>query len=139
LATRDEKDTTRGRSRVLQEAVNGTLVRGLSSPEVRESLDLCLACKGCLSDCPTGVDMATYKAEVLHQTYRRRLRPRSHYTLGWLPRWADVAARAPRLANAVTRSRLGRRLAKWGAGVDQRRSLPAFADRTFREQWAERS
>src|SRR4030095_9456355 len=98
-ATRDEKDTTRGRSRVLQEAVNGTLVRGLASPEVREALDLCLACKGCASDCPTGVDMATYKAEVLHQTYRGRLRPAAHYSLGWLPRWAAVASRAPRPAH----------------------------------------
>ena len=101
LATRDEKDTTRGRSRVLQEAVNGALVRGLASPEVHEALDLCLACKGCLSDCPTGVDMATYKAEVLHQTYRGRPRPAAHYSLGWLPRWAAAASRAPRLANLL--------------------------------------
>ncbi len=138
-ATREEKDTTRGRARVLQEMLApGGPVRDWRSPEVHAALDLCLSCKGCSRDCPTGVDMASYKAEVLHQSYRRRLRPRSHYTLGWLPRWADVAARAPRLANAVTRSRLGGRLAKWGAGVDQRRSLPAFADRTFRQQWADR-
>jgi Fe-S oxidoreductase len=124
---------------VLQEMLApGGPVRDWRSPEVHEALDLCLSCKGCSRDCPTGVDMASYKAEVLHQSYRRRLRPRAHYTLGWLPRWADVAARAPRLANAVTRSRLGGRLAKWGAGVDQRRSLPAFADRTFRQQWARR-
>ncbi|WP_232807065.1 FAD-binding and (Fe-S)-binding domain-containing protein [Geodermatophilus chilensis] len=138
-ATREEKDTTRGRARVLQEMLApGGPVRDWRSPEVHEALDLCLSCKGCSRDCPTGVDMASYKAEVLHQSYRRRLRPRSHYTLGWLPRWADVAARAPRLANAVTRSRLGGRVAKWGAGVDQRRSLPSFASRTFREAWAER-
>jgi Fe-S oxidoreductase len=66
------------------------------------------------------------------------VRPRSHYTLGWLPRWADLAARAPRLVNAVMTSRVGGRLAKWGAGVDQRRSLPAFAPRTFRASWADR-
>jgi FAD/FMN-containing dehydrogenase/Fe-S oxidoreductase len=138
-ATREEKDTTRGRARVLQEMLApGGPVRDWRSPEVHQALDLCLSCKGCSRDCPTGVDMASYKAEVLHQSYRRRLRPRAHYTLGWLPRWADVAARAPRLANAVTRSRLGGRLAKWGAGVDQRRSLPAFADRTFRQQWHSR-
>jgi FAD/FMN-containing dehydrogenase/Fe-S oxidoreductase len=138
LATRDEKDTTRGRSRVLQEAVNGTLVRGLASPEVHESLDLCLACKGCLSDCPTGVDMATYKAEVLHQTYRGRRRPAAHYSLGWLPRWAALAARAPRLANRLLATPVlaaaGRRL----AGVDPRRPLPAFADETLRARWRRR-
>ncbi|HWD43325.1 MAG TPA: FAD-binding and (Fe-S)-binding domain-containing protein, partial [Actinomycetota bacterium] len=101
LATRDERDTTRGRSRVLQEAVNGSLVGGLSAPEVHEALDLCLACKGCTSDCPAEIDMATYKAEVLHQTWRGRRRPAAHYSLGWLPRWAALAARAPRLANRL--------------------------------------
>jgi FAD/FMN-containing dehydrogenase/Fe-S oxidoreductase len=138
-ATREEKDTTRGRARVLQEMLApGGPVTDWRSPEVHAALDLCLSCKGCSRDCPTGVDMATYKAEVLHQTYRRRLRPRSHYALGQLPRWADLAARAPRLANAFTRSRPGARLAKWAAGVDERRDLPAFAPHTFREQWAAR-
>src|SRR5207244_2078935 len=75
LATRDEKDSTRGRARVLQEMANGSLVRGYRATEVAEVLDLCLSCKGCSSDCPAGVDMATYKAEVLYQRYRRRLRP----------------------------------------------------------------
>ncbi|SFL05269.1 FAD-binding and (Fe-S)-binding domain-containing protein [Geodermatophilus ruber] len=135
-ATREEKDTTRGRARVLQEMLApGGPVRDWRSPEVHAALDLCLSCKGCSRDCPTGVDMAAYKAEVLHQSYRRRLRPRSHYTLGRLPRWADLAARAPRLVNAVMASRLGGRLARWGAGVDRRRSLPAFAEQTFRQRW----
>jgi FAD/FMN-containing dehydrogenase/Fe-S oxidoreductase len=138
-ATREEKDTTRGRARVLQEMLApGGPVRDWRSPEVHAALDLCLSCKGCSRDCPTGVDMASYKAEVLHQSYRRRLRPRSHYTLGRLPRWADLAARAPRVVNAVLSSRLGGRLAKWSAGMDQRRDVPAFAPRTFRQEWADR-
>jgi FAD/FMN-containing dehydrogenase/Fe-S oxidoreductase len=138
-ATREEKDTTRGRARVLQEMLApGGPVNGWRAPEVHDALDLCLSCKGCSRDCPTGVDMATYKSEVLHQSYRRRLRPRPHYTLGQLPRWADVAARAPGLVNAVLRSRLGGRLAKWSAGMDQRRDVPPFAPRTFRHQWAGR-
>jgi FAD/FMN-containing dehydrogenase/Fe-S oxidoreductase len=138
-ATREEKDTTRGRARVLQEMLApGGPVHDWRSPEVHEALDLCLSCKGCSRDCPTGVDMATYKAEVLHQSYRRRLRPRPHYTLGRLPRWADLAARAPRAVNAVLASRLGGRLAKWSAGMDQRRTVPPFAPRTFRQQWAAR-
>jgi FAD/FMN-containing dehydrogenase/Fe-S oxidoreductase len=138
-ATREEKDTTRGRARVLQEmlAPDGP-VRDWRSPEVHAALDLCLSCKGCSRDCPTGVDMATYKAEVLHQSYRRRLRPRAHYTLGRLPRWADLAARAPGVVNAVLTSRLGGRLAKWSAGMDQRRRVPPFARRTFRQEWADR-
>lgn len=133
LATRDEKDSTRGRARALQEMVNGSFVSdGWSSRAVHDSLDLCLACKGCASDCPTGIDMATYKAEVLHQTYRRRLRPRTHYSLGWLPRWSRLASRAPRLANAVMRTPGLARLALRAAGVDPRRGIPAFAEESFR-------
>jgi FAD/FMN-containing dehydrogenase/Fe-S oxidoreductase len=138
LATRDEKDTTRGRSRVLQEAVNRTLVRGLAAPEVREALDLCLACKGCASDCPTGVDMATYKAEALYQTYRGRLRPAAHYSLGWLPRWVGLASRAPRLANRVLTTPGLTGLAKRLGGVDPRRPLPPLAAKTLRTWWRRR-
>ena len=135
-ATREEKDTTRGRARVLQEMLApGGPVRDWRSPEVHQALDLCLSCKGCSRDCPTGVDMASYKAEVLHQSYRRRVRPRSHYALGQLPRWASVARLAPGAVNAVTRSRIGGRLARWAAGVDQQRSLPSFAASTFRRSW----
>jgi Fe-S oxidoreductase len=133
LATRDEKDSTRGRSRVLQELANGTLVKGFRSAEVAEALDLCLSCKGCSSDCPAGVDMATYKAEVLHQRYRRRLRPPAHYSLGWLPRWARLATRAPDLANAALRNRALAGLAKRLGGIDARRPLPQFAAESFRE------
>ena len=137
LATRDEKDSTRGRARVLQDMLNGSLIsQGWRAPAVHEALDLCLSCKGCASDCPTGIDMASYKAEVLHQTYRHRLRPVSHYTLGALPRWARLAARAPGLANAAFGlpglATLGKRL----AGVDVRRDLPRFAPRTFHQLFA---
>ncbi len=138
LATRDEKDSTRGRARVLQELANGSLVDGFRAPELAESLDLCLSCKGCSSDCPAGVDMGTYKAEVLHQRYRRRLRPASHYALGMLPRWARLASRTPRLVNRLMGSQRLSRLAKRAAGVDERRPLPVFAERTFRDWFGER-
>jgi FAD/FMN-containing dehydrogenase/Fe-S oxidoreductase len=137
LATKDEKDSTRGRARVLQEMVNGSLVDGgWRSPEVHESLDLCLSCKGCSTDCPTGVDMATYKAEVLHQSYRGRVRPLSHYSLGQLPRWARLASKAPRLVNRLLATRPVAALAKRFAGIDARRPLPAFAEGTFRAWFA---
>ncbi|GAA2615113.1 FAD-binding and (Fe-S)-binding domain-containing protein [Dactylosporangium fulvum] len=132
LATRAEKDSTRGRARVLQEMLDGDLAPDWRAPAVHDALDLCLSCKGCASDCPTGIDMAAYKAEVLHQSYRRRLRPRSHYSLGWLPRWSRLAARLPRLANRLTSAPGLRKVALFMAGVDARRSIPAFADRTFR-------
>ena len=125
VATRDEKDSTRGRARVLQEMVNGGLVSdGWRSDEVHEALDLCLSCKGCASDCPTGIDMATYKAEALHQRYRRRLRPRSHYALGQLPRWARLAQPAAPLLNRLMGSGAVQRVAKAAAGVDARRACP---------------
>ncbi|HET6877050.1 MAG TPA: FAD-linked oxidase C-terminal domain-containing protein [Jatrophihabitans sp.] len=139
LATRDEKDSTRGRARVLQELANGSLVAGFDSVEVHESLDLCLSCKGCSADCPAGVDMATYKAEALHQRYRRRLRPAAHYALGWLPRWARLAARTPKLTNAALRSPGLSRLAKRVGGIDERRPLPRFATETFRAWFAGRT
>ncbi|MFD6893958.1 FAD-binding and (Fe-S)-binding domain-containing protein [Rhodococcus sp. NPDC060086] len=138
LATREEKDSTRGRARALQEMLNGSLVTdGWSSPEVHETLDLCLSCKGCASDCPTGVDMATWKSEVLHQTYRGKRRPISHYTLGRLPQWAALASRMPKAANAITKlpgvASVGLRL----GGMDKRRNVPAFAPRTFRRWLAD--
>ena len=132
IATRDEKDSTRGRARVLQEALDGSLVDGLDDPAVGEALDLCLSCKGCARDCPTGVDMATYKSEALHQAFAGRRRPRSHYTLGRLPRWARLAAPLAPLLNATLAFRPTARLAKAVAGVDRRRDLPRFASTTLR-------
>jgi Fe-S oxidoreductase/FAD/FMN-containing dehydrogenase len=138
LATKDETHSTRGRARVLQEMANGSLVTdGWRSPEVTEALDLCLSCKGCGSDCPAGVDMATYKAEALYQRYRKRLRPASHYLLGWLPRWTRLAAATPRLANAALKPKPLARLVKGIGGIDQRRPLPHFATRSFRRWFAE--
>jgi Fe-S oxidoreductase len=137
LATREEKDSTRGRARVLQDVVRGEI--HWRDPAVADSLDLCLSCKGCASDCPTGIDMATYKSEALHQRYKGRLRPRSHYTLGWLPRWSRLAGRTPRLANLATQLPGVKKLALLGAGVDSRRSVPEFARTPFRRWWSKQT
>jgi FAD/FMN-containing dehydrogenase/Fe-S oxidoreductase len=126
--TRDEQHSTRGRAHLLWEMLEGDVVTdGWRSTEVRDALDLCLSCKGCLSDCPVNVDMATYKAEFLHHHYRRRLRPLSHYSMGWLPLWSRIAALAPRLVNRVTSSRL-QGLLKRAGGVAPERDIPSFAD-----------
>src|SRR5262249_47464296 len=91
-ATLDEKDSTRGRARVLEEMLRGELITdGWRSSAVHEALDLCLSCKGCSADCPVNVDMATYKSEFLHHHYRRRIRPMAHYSMGWLPLWLRLA------------------------------------------------
>ncbi len=138
LATRDEKDSTRGRARVLQEMANGSLVsRGFSSPEVHDVLDLCLSCKACSSDCPAGVDMAQYKAEVLHRTYRGRLRPVNHYVLGWLPRWTRLVTGVPglaRLSNAVLGVRPLAKVVLRLGGMDVRRTMVDFAPAPFRSR-----
>ena len=136
LATRDEKDSTRGRARVLQEMANGSLVAPrFDAPEVLEALDLCLSCKACASDCPAGVNMAGYRAEVLHQAYRGRRRPITHYALGRLPQWARLAGLAPRLINTVLRPRPVQKLVLRAGGMDPRRGVPAFAATPFR-RWA---
>jgi Fe-S oxidoreductase len=101
----------------------GVITDGWRSRAVKDSLDLCLACKGCKSDCPVQVDMATYKAEFLSHHYAGRIRPRDHYSLGWLPAVAQAAALAPGLANTVARLPLAKRL----AGVDPQRNVPKFA------------
>ena len=140
LATRDEKDVTRGRARILQEAANSQLVKAIDSPEVLEALDLCLACKACSADCPAGVDMARYRSEALFRTYRGRMRPLSHYTLGWLPRLTRVTARVPglaRIANVVMSVAPLRSLAFRVIGLDPRRGMPALQSGTF-TAWARR-
>ncbi|WP_417233804.1 FAD-binding and (Fe-S)-binding domain-containing protein [Arthrobacter sp.] len=127
-ATGDEKDSTRGRARVLQDMVRNaaTVEEGWKSEAVREVLDLCLSCKACASDCPTGVDMATYKSEFFSHYYQGRMRPLSHFSLGWLPRWLKLTGRITPLVNAVMGSPLGKLVAAAG-GLTTRRALPRFA------------
>ncbi|GAA5018839.1 FAD-binding and (Fe-S)-binding domain-containing protein [Kitasatospora paranensis] len=132
MATGEERHSTRGRARLLAEMLRGEAVTdGWRSEEVREALDLCLGCKGCASDCPVHVDMATYKAEFLHQHYRRRLRPASHLSLGWLPLWLRGAALAPGPANRLLRHRGSASVLKRLAGIDRRRELPQLPEQRF--------
>jgi FAD/FMN-containing dehydrogenase/Fe-S oxidoreductase len=131
--TREEKHSTRGRARLLFEMLEGGVIRdGWRSEEVREALDLCLACKGCRTECPAGVDMATYKAEFLHHHYQGRPRPRTAYAMGLIPWWSRLASRFPGVANGMTQGPASGILKKLG-GIHPKRALPAFARRTFRE------
>ncbi len=140
MATGEELHSTRGRARMLFEMLQGEVVAGgWRDGHVKESLDLCLACKACKSECPVGVDMASYKAEFLAHYYAGpRLRPRSAYAFGLIHWWARAAARAPRLANFLTHARGLRAVAKAAAGVAPEREAPEFARRTFRGWWAGR-
>ncbi len=134
-ATMEEKHSTRGRARLLFEMMrNDVLHDGWKSEEVKEALDLCLACKGCKNECPVRVDMATYKAEFLAHYYEGRLRPRQAYALGLIMFWARIASKLPRLSNAVASSAIGKRL----AGIAPERTPPQFADEPFADWFARR-
>ncbi|MFG2635969.1 FAD-binding and (Fe-S)-binding domain-containing protein [Streptomyces sp. NPDC048362] len=140
-ATGEEEHSTRGRARLLHEMLAGDLVTdGWRSTEVRDALDLCLSCKGCRSDCPVGVDMATYKAEFLHHHYAGRRRPAAHHSMGRLPQWLRWIARtrtAP-LLNALASVEPLARLAKRLGGIAPERRLPRLAERTFTGWWRRR-
>ncbi|MBS2026300.1 MAG: FAD-binding protein [Deltaproteobacteria bacterium] len=139
MATRDERDSTRGRAHALFEMLTGTIDEaGWKSEGVKRALDLCLSCKGCKQDCPMRVDMATYKAEFLSHHYAGRVRPREAYAMGLIAWWARAAELSPRLANAFTQTPGVRRVFKWLGGVAPEREVPPFAPRTFQELFAAR-
>jgi FAD/FMN-containing dehydrogenase/Fe-S oxidoreductase len=133
MATREEKHSTRGRARMLFEMMNGEILQeGWKSEHVKEALDLCLSCKGCKGDCPVNVDMATYKAEFLGHYYEGKIRPRHAYAFGWIHIWSRLASAAPMLVNLFTQTPGLNAIAKWMAGMDQRRKhIPPFAPQTF--------
>lgn len=138
-ATGEERHSTRGRSRMLFEMLRGDLVRGgWKSEEVKEALSLCLACKGCRSDCPTHVDMATYKAEFLSHYYKGRLRPVQAFSMGMIGSWAGLAAAVPGLTNFLTQTPGLGSIAKALSGIAQERQIAPFAARPFRKQFAKR-
>jgi Fe-S oxidoreductase len=136
--TGEEKHSTRGRARMLFEMASGqTVLDGWRSTEMLDALDLCLSCKGCKRDCPVGVDMATYKTEFLAQHYQGRAkdRPRSHWSMGWLPAWLRLAGSipgAPRLANALARRPALAAFAKKAGGIAPQRDIPELAPRPLR-------
>ncbi|MEU1872439.1 FAD-binding and (Fe-S)-binding domain-containing protein [Streptomyces sp. NPDC019793] len=137
-ATGEEEHSTRGRARLLHEMLAGELVTdGWRSSEVRDALDLCLSCKGCRSDCPVEVDMATYKAEFLHHHYAGRRRPAAHYAMGWLPVWLRWAARvrAAPVVNALASVRPLAAVAKRLGGIAGEREVPRLAGETFSRWW----
>ncbi|MER6338710.1 FAD-binding and (Fe-S)-binding domain-containing protein [Streptomyces tendae] len=140
-ATGEEAHSTRGRARLLHEMLAGELVAdGWRSTEVRDALDLCLSCKGCRSDCPVEVDMATYKAEFLHHHYAGRRRPAAHYAMGWLPVWLRWTARtrtAP-VVNALASVRPLAAVAKRLGGIAREREVPRLAGETFSRWWRRR-
>ena len=139
MVTKEEKHTTRGRANMLFEMLQGeAIVDGWRDEHVHESLDLCLACKGCKGECPVSVDIATYKAEFLSHYYEGRLRPVNAYALGLIYWWARLASYAPGVANLFTQTPLLSDAMKAAAKVAPERSIPAFAPKTFKQWFRER-
>jgi FAD/FMN-containing dehydrogenase/Fe-S oxidoreductase len=139
--TREEEHSTRGRARILWEMLRGEVITdGWQSKEVYDALDLCLACKGCTSDCPVTVDMPTYKAEFLHHHYKslKRWRPRHAYAFGLIDQAARVGSRFPEVVNFLTQTPPFARLAKLVAGMDAKREIPTFAPITLQEWFRRR-
>ena len=137
MVTLEEKHNTRGRARILHEMLRGEVIKdGFKSQEVFDALDLCLSCKGCKSDCPVDVDMATYKAEFLSKYYKGKLRPRYAYTMGLIMFHARIAQYAPRLANLVTHAPVLKDVVQKAGGITTRREMPPFAHQTFKA-WME--
>jgi len=137
--TREEEHSTRGRAHLLWEMTRRDVIQdGWRDEDVKKSLDLCLACKGCKSDCPVSVDVATYKAEFLSHYYDGKLRPRGAYAFAYIDLWARMASKIPRLANVLTGAPLLRNVAKWAAGMPRQRAIPKFASETFRKKFRQR-
>src|SRR5712671_419705 len=135
-ATRDEEHSTRGRAHLLWEMTQGEVIRdGWRSEEVKQSLDLCLACKGCKSDCPVGVDVATYKAEFLSHYHETNRRPMNALALANFDIWVRAASHVPGLVNLTTQLPGLRDLAKLAGGIAAERRIPAFAPETFKQWW----
>ncbi|WP_069765787.1 FAD-binding and (Fe-S)-binding domain-containing protein [Streptomyces sp. LUP47B] len=140
-ATGEEAHSTRGRARLLHEMLAGEVVTdSWRSEEVREALDLCLSCKGCRTDCPVGVDMATYKAEFLHHHYAGRRRPASHYSMGRLPVWLRLVdrTRSAAMVNFLASLRPLAGVAKRLGGIAPERRIPEVATETFSRWWDRR-
>ena len=137
--TREEEHSTRGRAHLLWEMTKGDVIREQwRDPHVKSALDLCLACKGCKSDCPVGVDVATYKAEFLANHYQGQVHPLNHYLFGQINRWTRLAALSPTLANVFTQTPGLSAIAKQIAGVSPHRKIPPFARQTF-HSWFRRN
>lgn len=126
-ATQEEQHVTRGRANSLRLAISGQLgPDAFTSPEMKETLDLCVSCKGCKRECPTGVDMARMKIEFLHHYHRRHGLPLKERLIAYLPRYAPFAARIAPLLNLRDRIPALAKLSERWLGFSARRSLPVW-------------
>lgn len=138
MATLEEEHSTRGRAHMLFEMLQGEVIDGgWKNEQVKKSLDLCLACKACKSECPANVDIATYKSEFLSHYFEGKIRPLNNYAFGMIDQWASLAAFAPRLANSIRNAPGVNQILRKALGLAPQREIPQFAVSNFK-QWARR-
>lgn len=138
MATLEEEHSTRGRAHMLFEMLQGEVIDGgWKNEQVKKSLDLCLACKACKSECPANVDIATYKSEFLSHYFEGKIRPLNNYAFGMIDQWASLAAFAPRLANSISNAPGVNQILRKALGLAPQREIPQFAVSNFK-QWARR-
>jgi Fe-S oxidoreductase len=137
MATREEEHSTRGRAHMLFELLQGEVLRdGWNDEHVKKSLDLCLACKACKSECPANVDVATYKAEFLSHYYEKKRRPLHAHMFGKIDRWARLGSAAPGMANFLSHAPGLRQLLGVTLGLAPQREIPRLASVNF-QRWAQ--
>lgn len=133
-ATGEEMHSTRGRAHLLHEMMRGEVVRGgWQDEQVKESLDLCLACKGCKTECPVKVDVASYKAEFLSHYYKHKPRPVSAYLFGMIDKWAGLAQIWPAFFNFFIQAPGFKQILTAFSGMTSKREFPVFAGQSFRK------
>jgi Fe-S oxidoreductase len=139
MVTLEEEHSTRGRAHMLFEMLQGEVVDGgWQNEEVKKSLDLCLACKACKSECPANVDIASYKAEFLSHYYEKERRPLHAYTFGMIDKWAQLASFAPRIANFLSNAPGCNQILRRALTLAPERQMPRFAPTSF-QQWAHKN
>ncbi|MBO6524936.1 MAG: FAD-binding protein [Balneolaceae bacterium] len=139
MATKEEKDSTRGRANVFRQVFSGANPKAFESEELKEALDLCLSCKACKSECPANVDMAKMKAEFMHGWHQRKGTSGSERFFAGAASGYKLASKFPTLSNAVMESKPVKRLLESWAGVDSRRELPSFTKQTFKAWFSNHS
>ncbi|WP_300062665.1 FAD-binding oxidoreductase [uncultured Roseobacter sp.] len=136
-ATRNERDTTRGRANTLRFAISGQMPGGLTSDAMADTMKYCVSCKGCRRECPTGVDMARMKIEVLAARRKTNGLSIAERLIGYLPRYAPYAAKVPFLMNLRNKTGAIRKLTEGLTGVSHRRDLPAWSRHPFADAEAQ--
>jgi len=138
MVTLEEEHSTRGRAHMLFEVLQGEVISdGWKDEHVKSALDLCLSCKACKSECPTNVDVATYKAEFLAHYYEENPRPLHAYAFGMIDRWARLGSNFPRLANFFSSAPGFRQILQGLLHLAPQRKMPQLAHSTFRS-WAKK-